>query len=136
MSVLARLKRKQVNSSLLYYQLLINKEQGKVIKEDKVSDDVRVSRNYDIKVIDKNKENQEIQSAKTRLDVNRRMMMKQLEDNKKNTRIVSNNSLDGLKAGFLDSVNKEKYIKDNSVNFKSLVVEEQRVLYKLFLDFL
>ena len=95
MSVLARLKRKQVNSSLLYYQLLINKEQGKVIKEDKVSDDVRVSRNYDIKVIDKNKENQEIQSAKTRLDVNRRMMMKQLEDNKKNTRIVSNNSVDG-----------------------------------------
>ena len=136
MSALEKLRLDRNNKSSLYYQLLINKGQRKVIKEDKVGDDVRVSRNYDIKVIDKNKINLDIQKAKTRLDVKRRMMMKQLEDTERNTRIVSNTSVDSIKAGFLDSVNKKKYIKDNAVNFKNLPVEEQRCLYKIFLDFL
>ena len=135
-STLEKLRLNRTNRSLLYYQLLINKGQRKEIKEDKVFDDIRVSRNYDIKVIDKNKINLEIQKAKTRLDVDRRMMMKHLEDTERNTRIVSNSSLDGLRAGYLDSINKKKYIKNNSVNFKNLPVEDQRALYKIFLDYL
>lgn len=135
-SLLEQMRMNKNNKSLLYYQLLINKGQKKVIKEDKVDDDIKVSRSYDIKVIDKNKINIDIQSAKTRLDVKRRMMMKTLEDTERNNRIVSNTSLDSLKAGFLDSKNKKKYIKNNSVNFKNLSVEEQRSLYKIFLDYI
>ena len=136
MSLLEQMRRKKNNTSLLYYQLLINKGQNKVIKADKVFDDVNVSRNHDIKVIDKNKINLDIQRAKTRLDVDRKMMMKTLEDTERNTRVVSNNSLDSLKAGFLDSKNKKKYIKNNEVNFKNLPVEEQRNLFKIFMDYL
>ena len=134
--MLDKLRRENQNRSLLYYQLLINREQRNVIKEDKVNDDIKVSRSFDIKVIDKNKKNQDIQNAKTRLDVKRKMMMKTDEDNEKSISIVSNTSLDSLRAGFFDSKNKKKYIKQNEVNFKSLEIEEQRTLFKIFMDFL
>ncbi len=136
MSVLDKLRLDRNNKSLLYYQLLINKGQKKVGTEDKVNDDIRVSRNHDIKVINKNKKNQDIQSAKTRLDVKRKMMMKQLEDTERNSRIVSNTSFDGLRAGFLDSKNKKKYIKQNQTNFKNMPVDDQRSLFKLFMDYI
>ncbi len=136
MSVLERMRLNQTNKSLLYYQMLINRGQKKDIKEDKVFDDVKVSRHFDIKVIDKNKKNQDIQSAKTRLDLDRKMMMKTIEDTERNKRIVSNTSLDSIKAGFLDSIDKKKYIKDNSINFKNLPTEDQRYLFKIFMDFL
>ncbi len=136
MSLLEKMRRRRDGSSLSYYHSLINREQRETIVEEKVIDDVQVSRSFSHREIEKNKRNEEIQSAKTRLDVKRRMMMKQLEDNSKNQRLVSSKSLNGLIAGFLDSKSKKDYIKLNSTNFKSLATIDQRVLFKIFMDYL
>lgn len=126
----------KINKSLLYYQLLVNQGQSKMDKDEKVVDDIKASRSYDIKFIQKNNKKQLENMIKTRLDVKRKQERKKPDEPVKNKRIISNNNVDSLKAGFLDSKDKKSYIKNNQENFKSLSSEDQRSLFKIFLDFL
>lgn len=136
MNLIEKLRNQRINKSLLYYQMLVNREQKKKRKDEKVFDEVDVSRNHDIKVIQENKKRRAEQIIKTRLDVERKKERKQEEEPKKNKRIITNNNMISLKAGYLDSENKKKYIKDNELNFKNLPTDEQRQLFKIYLDFL
>lgn len=49
---------------------------------------------------------------------------------------VQNKSVRQLKAGFINSQNKEKYIQVNRASIRSLPQKDQRTLIKYFLDFI
>lgn len=136
MSLLQKLRQDRNSSSLNYYQGLINREQNKTIKEEKVIDDIKSSRSFDVKLIEENKRILEEKKVKTRVELKRKMILKRIDDKKRNVRIISNTSLTDLIAGFLDTKDKSKYIKQNAKNFKELPVEEQRNLFKIYMDFL
>ena len=58
------------------------------------------------------------------------------EDMDKDKNIVSNKSMNQIKNGFLSTSDKEKYIKQNKEHIKSLPINEQRNLIKLFLTYM
>lgn len=134
MSLLQQLRRSRNISSLDYYQSLIKNNQRTEIKDDIVTDDVRTSRHYDIKVIMDNKKKLVEKLARTRIDVKRAMEEEMKTEPEKNTRILTTKTMDGMISGLHDSKNIKKFITDNSDNFKELEINEQRTLFKLFLN--
>lgn len=57
-------------------------------------------------------------------------------DIKKDRNIISNKSFNQIKNGFLNTSNKEKYIKQNAEHIKALPINNQRNLMSLFLEYL
>lgn len=134
MSLLLKLRQKRDGNSHNYYQSLIDKGQKQEIPEQEVRDSIKVSRNFDIKVIDKNRENLRNMIVKTDLDRKKAMERRKEKEPKKTNHKIGNVSFDSLMSGLHDSKNKKKYISDNSDNFKTLEVEDQRKLFKVYLD--
>ena len=58
------------------------------------------------------------------------------KDIKKDRNIISNKSMNQIKNGFLNTSNKEQYIQQNAEHIKSLPINDQRNLMKLFLNYL
>lgn len=59
-----------------------------------------------------------------------------VEDTKKDKQTISNKSFQSIKNGFWTTDNKDKYIKDNRNHIKSLPVNQQRNLIRMFLQHL
>lgn len=134
MSLLQQIRNQKLSKSNRFYNSLLHRNQLSQIREEIVYDDIAVSRSFDIKVIDKNRKNLDDMIIKTSINRKRKMERNKEKDTPKNKSIVNNTSFDGLKAGFIDSKEKEKYIKNNSDNFKALDPCEMKKLFKIFLD--
>lgn len=136
MNLLEKIRRRNTDSSLLYYQSIINREQRITTKKEKLKDDVKVSRSFDIKEIDENKKILTEKLIKSRQELQKKMEMAKEPNISKNKRILEFSTLNTLMSGFLDSKNKKGFIKKNSENFKNLEMDEQKILFKLFMDYI
>lgn len=58
------------------------------------------------------------------------------KDISKDKNIISNKSFNQVRSGFLNTSNKEQYIKQNAEHIKALPLNNQRNLMKLFLNYL
>lgn len=126
-------------SDLEYYNSLIRRIRRRQMKEERVVDDVKMSRSFDIKKIDENKKRLREMLIKTKIDRERAMEKAKPEEPKKNNNIVTGNTtLNSLISGFLDTKKKDrrKFIKENSDNFKKLDDNEQKILFKMYNDYL
>ena len=134
MSILQQLKRSRDGTSLNFYHALIQKGKRKEIKDDKVEDDVKTSRSFRIKTIDDNKRKLKDQLVKTQIERKRAMEEQKKPEPPKNLHKIKNDSLTSLVAGLHDAQSKNEYIKDNRENFVNLPIEEQRQLFRIYLD--
>lgn len=134
MSLLEQLRKRRNGNSLNYYQTLVNRGQKQEIPEQKVRDSIRVSRHHDIKVIDKNRENLREMLVKTDVDRKKAMEKHKAKEPAKTTHKIGNVNFDSMVSGLHDAKNKKQYISSNADNFKILEVEDQRKLFKIFLD--
>lgn len=118
--------------------LLIKKYNRKQIKEDKVEDDVRNSRRYDIKKIEENKTRLNDLITKTNIERKRAIENVKKEEPKKNPHNILNNTYDSLKSGFLDTPKnkRHKFIKRNRKNFKELSSLEQKKLFNIYAKYI
>ncbi len=130
------MRRKRNGKAHNFYQDIINESQQKTLEDEKVVDSIRLSRHHNIKVIDENKKRLNESIVKTKAEVKRKMEMGKAPIVEKNIREVQNTTFDSLISGFLDSVNKKKYIKINKENFKNLDAVQQRTLFKLYISYL
>lgn len=134
MSLLRELKRQRTDSRMLFYQDIINKNKNRQIKEDRVLDDVKTSRVPFIKVITENERRKQDQIFKTQVDRQKAMEEDKKEEPEKNENILLDDTLETMKAGIHDSKDKNEYVKNNRENFKNLNNEDQRIIFKIFLD--
>ncbi len=130
------LRRKRNSRALNYYNDILARENASIPAEERVFDSIRMSRNHNIKIINENKKRLGDKIVKTRAEVIRKMELGKAPEVEKNERTVHNNTLTSLISGFLDSKNKNKYIKDNKVSFKGLEPIQQRTLFNLYMKYL
>ncbi len=134
MSLLDKLRKQRNGNTLNYYEAIIKRGQRKEIPEQKVRDSIRVSRHHDIRVIDKNRENLREMLVKTDVDRQKAMKKEEPKEPAKTTHKIGNATFDSLLSGLYDAKNKKQYISSNADNFKTLDKQEQRRLFKIFLD--
>ena len=130
------LRRKRNSRALNYYNDILARENASIPAEERVFDSVRLSRNHNIKIINENKKRLGDKIVKTRAEVKRKIELGKAPEVEKNERAVQNNNITSLIAGFLDSRDKKKYIKQNSKSFKGLEAVQQRTLFNLYMKYI
>ena len=114
------------------YSILVNNHK----KKEQLKFEEETSRMFDIKKI--KLEEKKVKEAIIEKNIKRKEVMenpKKLEEDK-DIHIVKNATFNSLTLGFISTPNKDKYIKENADNFKSLNPPEQRKLFNLFLTYL
>ena len=129
-------RRRNTRKALDFYNGLINqnKQVENTPKEEIVNDDIKISRSFDIKKIDKNKKNLKELLIKTNIDRKRKIEAKKLPDTITNDHDINNASFESLRNGFVTSTKKDKYISKNKEAFKSLRPTEMKKLMKIYLQ--
>ncbi len=105
-------------------------------KTKQAKDIVSMSRSKDIKKIEENEQLLSDNIIKSRVNLMRKMRERKKVNIEKNKHIVINNTFEGMRAGIVDSKDKKKYIEANAETFKNLEINEQKIIFKLFLDYL
>ena len=134
MSLLQQLKRRRTDSRMLFYENLINKNKKRQIKEDLVTDDVLTSRVPFIKIIDENKRRQQDQIFKTNIDRQQVLEEDMKEEPEKNEHPLLDNTIESMRIGIHDAKDKNKYVSANADNFKALSNDDQRKIFRIFLE--
>ena len=95
-------------------------------------------RGYNIKKIELNEKHYDELIDKSRNKTDKIKNNPKKEKSKYNLDVIENNNYESLYTGFLDTPKnkRRKYIKKNKKNFKNLLPEEQRLLFKTFYDYL
>lgn len=105
------------------------RQQKELVEYQKVNDRVE----YEKLIDNRRDEVEEILIEKSK-DFRKFNIKAKAEDIRKDKNIIKNKSLNQLKSGFINTSNKEQYIKDNRNHIKSLSINQQRNLIKLFLS--
>lgn len=105
------------------------------IKEE-IKYEVETNRMTDIKEIEK--EQKKVREAIIEKNIKIKKVIEdvEIEDVEKDNNIILNTSLTSLLNGFLSTKEKNKYIKANADNFKSLQPNEQKSLFRIYLTYI
>ena len=105
--------------------------QGQIVELQKKGDRVEYE-----ELIDKRRNEVEDILIERNRDFRKYNIKAKTKDIEKDKGIIKNKSFNELKNGFLNTSNKEKYIKMNKEHIKGLPINQQRNLIKHFLQYL